>query len=492
MEGNWLKSMYRRRFLTGIALSATSTRAAGTPAAGSYDVRTFGARGDGKSDDTAAVQAAIDRCSSAGGGHLVFPPGEYRTGMVRLKSRVTIELRNQAVWRAIPDVSLYPKVVEGLPPAFLFAEDQEDFHIAGQGKIHGSGDAHEAFIPWKEQIKGPRPFGLLFRRCRNLSLTGISLENSAYWMFRPDECDDVVIRGVKVINHSNFNNDGFDISDCHRVVISDCMLDCEDDAICLKSHTSRGVEDVVVSNCIVSSHASAIKFGTASRGAFNRVTVSNCVVRPSRFRETLHPIGMIDGITGIDLASTDGAVLSNVSFNNIVIDGPLTPFFLRLGNRNSGRKGEAAALVGRVEGVSLANIRAVNAGVIPSSISGYPGHYVRDVMLSNIDVALRAPGTEEDVNKEVPENSNQYPLTRMFRVNLPACGLYLRHVRGISVDGLRVHPQEGEPRPEVVADDVHDLQLSRLSSGHPRREKPRARIVNSTGVIVDGDVERIS
>ncbi|MCL5744760.1 MAG: hypothetical protein M1541_12665, partial [Acidobacteria bacterium] len=132
-----------------------------------------------------------------------------------------------------------------------------------------------------------------------------------------------------------------------------------------------------------------------------------------------------------------------------------------------------------------------NAGVIPSSISGYPGHYVHDVRLSNIDVALRASGTEEDISKAVPENSSQYPLTRMFRVNLPSCGLYLRHVRDIAIDGLRVRPLETEPRPEVVADDVHGLQLSRLSTGHPKREKPRVRISNSTRVNVSGEFERI-
>ena len=144
--------MDRRGFLIGMALPAgvyaalQQPAASGADAFGECNVRTFGARGDGKTNDTAAVQAAIDRCSATGG-RIVFPPGQYRTGMIWLKSHVTIELSNQAVWRAIPDVSLYPKVVEGLPPAFLFAENEEELHITGQGKIHGSGDAHEAFIP---------------------------------------------------------------------------------------------------------------------------------------------------------------------------------------------------------------------------------------------------------------------------------------------------------------------------------------------------------
>ena len=485
--------MKRRMFLAGCGLAsgaqAQTSGAQAKPAAaaaGDYDVRAFGARGDGKANDTKAVQAAIDHCSRAGG-HLVFPPGEYRTGMIRLKSRVTIELRNQAVWRAIPDVSLYPKVVEGLPPAFLFAENEEDFHITGQGKIHGSGDAHEAFIPGPEQVKGARPFGLLLRRCRNLSLTGITLESSAYWMLRPDQCDDVVIRGVKVINHSNFNNDGFDISDCHRVVISDCMLDCEDDAICFKSHVERGVVDVVVSNCIASSHASAIKFGTASHGAFNRIVVSNCVVRPSAFRKTLHPHQLVDGIHGIALASSDGAVLSNVSISNIVIDGPLTPIFVKLGNRNSNsRNAKDRTRTGVVENVTIANVQAVNTGPIASSITGYPGHYVTNVKLANIDLAVKGGGTEADLSKPVPEKSNQYPAAWMFGVNLPAYGLFLRHVKDISIDGLNIRTEAEEPRPELVADDVHGLDVTRFRSSHPKRAKPVWMVSNSTRVSVNG------
>jgi polygalacturonase len=89
---------------------------------------------------------------------------------------------------------LFPPIPDSYQPAFLYAENQEDFHITGEGKIHGSGDAHDVFIPAPDRLKkGPRPYGLLLRRCRNISLTGVTLENSAFWMLRPEECDDVVI-----------------------------------------------------------------------------------------------------------------------------------------------------------------------------------------------------------------------------------------------------------------------------------------------------------
>ncbi|MCL5744761.1 MAG: glycosyl hydrolase family 28 protein [Acidobacteria bacterium] len=453
-----------------------------------YDVRSFGARGDGSANDTKAVQAAIDQCSKTGG-RVVFPPGEYRTGMIRLKSHVTVDLLNQAVWRAIPDVSLYPKVVDRLPGTFLFAENAEDLHITGQGKIHGSGDAHGAFIPWKEQTKGPRPFGLLLMRCRNLSLTGVTLESSAYWMLRPTDCEDVVIRGIKIVNLVNFNNDGIDVVDCHRVIISDCVLDCEDDAICLKTYSGKGVEDVAITNCVLSSHARVIKIsGPPVPGSrFNRIAVSNCVIKPSRAKTTLHPAQLVGGISGIDFAtSSQGAALTNVSVTNVVIDGVLTPIFMRLSNQKPPSDvGSGSAGPGRLENITISNIRAVNAGPVGCMISGHPGHYVEDIKLSNVDLAFSASGKEADVSADVPEKAESTPSPRVFGINLPAYGFFLRHVKDLEIDGLRLRPREDEPRPELLADDVHGLDVTHLSSGHPKREKPWVKVSNSTRVRMD-------
>jgi polygalacturonase len=498
--------MNRRTFVTALGLPLVATSAVPRVAAavagetngsgnGDYNVRAFGALGDGKSNDTAAIQAAIDQCSRTGG-RLVFPPGDYRTGMVRLRSRVTIELRNQAVWRAIPDPALYPRVVDNLPPAFLFAEGEQDLHLTGEGKIHGSGDAHEAFVAGPEQRRGPRPFGLLLRRCRNLSLTGITLESSAYWMLRPTECDDVVIRGVRIVNLANYNNDGIDVVDCHRVTISDCVLDCEDDGICLKTESPRGVEDVVITNCIVSSHARALKISLPAipGSRFNRIAISNCIIKPTRAQTTLHPAKLLGGISGIDLAtSSQGAAVTNVTVNNLVIDGVMTPIFLRLGNQRAGvrqAKPEEVAS-GRLEGVSLSNIRAVNAGPVACLVAGHPGASIADVRLSNITVSCRAAGTVRDIAAEVPEKAEATPSPRVFGVNLPAYGLYLRHVKDVAIDGLQLTPAPGEPRPELVADDVHGLRLAGLTAIRPDGGKPRIRMQGCTAVEIEEQAERL-
>jgi polygalacturonase len=329
------------------------------------------------------------------------------------------------------------------------------------------------------------------RKCRNLSLTGITLESSAYWMLRPSDCDDVTIRGIKIVNLVNFNNDGIDVVDCHRVIISDCILDCEDDAICLKTYSGRGVVDVTIANCILSSHARVIKISLPAVGGsgFDRIAISNCVIKPSRATKTLHPAQTIGGVSGIDLVtSTQGASLTNVSVNNVVMDGVMTPVFIRLCNQK-GASGAATAS-GILENVTLSNIQAVNAGPVACVISGHPGHYVSDVKLSNIDVAFKVPGKEEDVSAEVPEKAEATPSPRIFGMNLPAYGFFLRHVKGLSIDGLRLRPAPEEPRPEIVAADVHGLDVRRLSSAHPKRQKPWVKVSDSTGVRVDGQDQK--
>lgn len=457
-----------------------------------FNVKDYGAKGNGIADDTQAVQLAIDACSAHGGGQVVFPSGIYPTGMVNLKSNIDIWLMRGCRWQAIADLSRYPELKVNSRSTFIFARNQKNISIHGDGTIYGSGDAHDVFIPAPgDQNKSPRIYGLLFFQCSDLNISGITLKNSAFWMLRTDQCDNVQLRNVKVYNHANFNNDGFDIVDCHRVIISDCILDCEDDAICFKSETDRGTVDATVTNCILSSHASAIKCGTGSYGAFNRITVSNCVIKPSLVKESFHPMQLFEGLAGIDFSNTDGAKLSNIMVNNIVIDGVETPVFIRLGNRNRVYHPELSSATktnrtGQVENITISNIRAVNVGPVACSVSGFPGAYVKNIHLSNIDITLAKNGSPQDTITNVPENSDNYPMSRMFRTNLPAYGFYLRHVKNIILDHVTVRTDKVEARYELVADDVKNIHVSDFRADNPGRNMPFIRFSN----VLDANLDR--
>jgi len=158
---------------------------------------------------------------------------------------------------------------------FVVDEDIENASISGGGTIDGQGN-HKNF-QFGNNL-GPRAHLLFFTRCRNMVVKDVTLRNSGMWTFRMVFCDGVRVQGVYIYAHGNFNNDGLDI-DSKNVLVSDCRIDCDDDALCFKSdYSGYVVEHVVVTNCILSSNCNAIKFGAASHGGFRNIVISNCVI----------------------------------------------------------------------------------------------------------------------------------------------------------------------------------------------------------------------
>ena len=149
--------------------------------------------------------------------------------------------------------------------------------MTGLGTINGQG-FHPNFQHGNDSKGGPRrPKIIYFMSCNNVRVQDVTLRNSAYWTQDYEKCDGVIVRGVKVYCHSNWNNDGIDI-DSRNVVVSDCLIDCDDDALCLKSDTDTPCENVTVTNCVLKSNCNAIKFGTSSYSGFKNVTITNCVI----------------------------------------------------------------------------------------------------------------------------------------------------------------------------------------------------------------------
>lgn len=423
----------------------------------------FGAVGDGASDSTAAVQAAVDATSQAGQ-VLLFPAGDFVTGTVRLRDHTHIVLSSRAVWRASPRREAHERLpadpTDTIRPhrVFILAHEVESVNIDGPGTIHGSGEA-EAFLEHRVPNSPERSFGLHFTRCRHVRLgRGLRLRNSSFWMQRYFQCRDVVLDGIDVFDHCNLNNDGIDVDSCRRVLIANATIDASDDAICLKSHSRTLCEDVAVTNCVISSHASAIKLGTGSYGGFRNVVVGNCVVRPSRAEHVEHPFKLPGGIAAVDLGNVDGGAMENIAVHGLVVDGVETPVFIRHGAR---RPTPDDAPVSRTRGISITDVRAVNAGPYPCCITGLPDAPVADVRLRGIDITVSRPGSHTPHADEaaddphgVPERVNGYPMNRMFDTQMPAWGLYARHVRGLDLRDVRLRNACGDAREAVVTVDV--------------------------------------
>lgn len=456
-----------------------------------YDVRQYGAQGNGQLLDTVSIQAAIDEATTAGGGTVHVPAGTYLTGALVLKDNVTLHLHAGATLLGSANIANYAS-----HRSLIHAEGARHIAIIGRGIIDGQGGIvtqnGQSGLDEKETLQAARERGknIDFTRCQNVRIEGITLRNSPTWMQHYFECENVVIDGITVHNHCNHYNDGVDIDNCRNVRISNCRISSGDDAIVLKSRSAQSCENVTITNCIVSSHSNGIKLGTESHGGFRNITVTNCVVVPVGPTQPQHN-GARQGLGGIVLATVDGAVLEQVTVSNIAIRGTVAPIFLRLGNR--GRKlrpDMPAPPIGSLRHVVISNIVATGASSVGCAIAGLPGHPIENLTLSDISLGFGAPtgflnydqiapgGTPEDVKRAIPERSDAYPECNIFG-KLPAYGFYARHVEGLTLRNVRLRWIQHDQRPAVYCDDVQNLSMDTL---HAESAEDAAPVILLTDV----------
>lgn len=425
------------------------------------DITKIGARESNK-DNAPMIQKAIDNVSAAGGGTVVVPAGEFVTGPLELKSGVELHLKMGAKLLGYPDTTAYRKahiVADGKKfkdSGLIYAYQQENIAVTGLGTIDGQG-GHVAF---KTKVDpGNRPMIFLFRDCKNIVVKDVTLQNSAHWTQLYTECQGVRVSGIKVYSHCNYNNDGIDI-ESSDVVVTNCMFDCEDDAICLKALPEKLCENITVSNCVTATNCNAIKLGTASIGGWRNVNISNITVRRAsednfrRWQTKLTGItAPVTVISGIAVEVVDGGIAENINISNVAMTDVQTPIFIRMARRHeSSRPGGS-----HMKGITISNVTAVSESMMSSSITGVPGLYPENIYLSNIDITAPGGGTAEDGLREVPEAEKSYPENRKLGQVLPAGGLYIRHAKNVYLSNVRFHFRKPDARPLIITEDCTNV-----------------------------------
>lgn len=457
------------------AVSVGVTRAA-APVGREYDVRSYGAVGDGVVLDTKSIQQAIDLCADAGGGTVRLQGGRFLSGTIRLKSNVTLYVENGAVLLGSTNIGDYTDITPAITylyrarftKSLIYAEKAENIAIAGRGVIDGQG----VHFPAHRGDDRGRPYIIRFSECKNVCVEDVTFRDSARWLSHYLACDNLVISGISIQSKIRENRDGMDIDSCRNVCILGCSIAAGDDAIVLKATTKRPCQHVVITNCVLSSQASALKLGTESNGGFEDITISNCTIHDT-------------GYSGIALEMVDGGLLDRVVISNITMNNVKVPIFIRLGNRARPIPGLPRPGIGALRNVMISNVQASGASVTGCSITGIPGAPVENISLDNIRIESEGGGTIEDARRPISNRVTAYPSSRMFGT-LPAHGFYCRHACNVRFHGISFRLAKDDARPAIICDDIVGLDIFGLRRPGARTADSTICVRNVHGALIHG------
>lgn len=476
-----------RYFLLVVAQLVFSFKVLAQAQPGYFNVRAYGATGNGRTLDTPAINKAIEAAAAAGGGTVYVPAGTYASYSVHLKSNVALFLDQGATLLAaapptngtggydVAELNESTKFQDfghsHWHNSLIWGENLVNVSILGTGIIDGKlGLTREG-----TRTPGVANKAIALKLCRNVLIRDITVLYGGHFGILATGIDNFTVDNVKM----DTNRDGIDVDCCRHVRISNCTINSPfDDAICLKSSYAlgfaRATENVTITNCEVSGYdrgtffngtyqrkeaalvpdkmdvTGRIKFGTESNGGFKNITISNCVFEYCR---------------GLALETVDGGILEDVTITNITMrDIVNSPFYLRLGARMRGPENTPVGVLRRVK---ISNVVVYNADVkYGSIISGIPGHDIEDVTLDNIRIEFQGGGTKAQAALVPAEGEKDYPDPGHMG-DMPSYGFFIRHVKGLEMRNIDIRYMQEDQRPPFVLIDAKDLRLRNIKAQHP-------------------------
>jgi polygalacturonase len=464
----------------------------GASATNPFNVRTYGATGDGKTLDSAAINQAIEAAAAAGGGTVLFPAGSYLSFSIRLRSHVGLVLEAGAAIIAADSprpgetTGYQGGTYDAAEPktawdayqdyghnhwhnSLLWGEDLENVSITGPGLIWGRGLSNgrgrdDLGYPFVAEQPGVGNKAIALKNCRNVLFRDFALLKGGHFGLLLTGVDNLTIDNLTI----DTDRDGMDIDCCRNVRVSNCLVNSPwDDGICPKSSFALGyarpTENVAIVNCYVTGtyelgtmldgtykkfvpgkgqrafYTGRIKCGTESNGGFRNITISNCV---------------FEGCQGLALETVDGALLEDIAISNITMRDVIScPLFFRLGARLRGPA--ETTKVGTLRRVLVSNLVSYNtASRVCSILSGIPGYEIEDIRITDMFVQHQGGASAEAAQLNPPELENKYPEPGMFG-SMPSQGFFIRHLKRLEMSHVEIQPAAPDARPSFY---LHDVQ----------------------------------
>lgn len=484
------------RSLYAIAIFIAIFNSCRTVEPGIYRINDYGAKSGEGIINTTAIQSAIDACNENGGGRVIVPPGLFYTGSLILKSNVELHLMNGAVLKGSPDLSDYDR--EKTRGGLIFAINTTGVAITGSGTIDGNGtmyhdstrmhiagDLQREYIRQGEEylkegkyyedgpiFKDQRPgMVVVIMKSERLRLSDFTVVNSPEWSFRIGDCDNVIIKGITILNNLLIpNSDGIHCTNSRNVNISGCDIRAGDDAIIVTGFSSEinvhgelegegseslygnktgYSENITVSNCQLLSRSSGIRVGYGMNPIRN-LTFSNIVIYNSN--------------RGIGLFARDGAVIENILFSDIIIQtrlhgghwwGKGEPVHISAITQHEGKEG------GKIRNIRFSNIMAESeSGMV---LWGEKPGSLQDIQFEKVSLKIKPSPLAEEFGGNFdlrPVADMRYAL---FRHDIP--GVYAGNVDGLVFKDFKLEWEKGLApwhSSGLQAESVKDLYIDPL------------------------------
>ena len=490
------------RFVTLSLLLTLGASAHAQSAGGVRSVGSYGAKPDGKTLNTKAINEAVRACSISGGGSVVFPPGVFLSGSIELLSNVTLELEAGAVLVGSTNLGDYAAETgpNGEPSraGLLTARNANNIAITGRGVIEGNGmffvdpnkvkvieegsDYDKKYTRQGEDFMNPkygtedgplepkdRPNNLIrFFNCTNILISGVTIQNSPIWTVHFVRCERVNITGVSINSFGSGrrvpNDDGIDLTDTRIVHISDCDIEDGDDGIVV-----LGGERITVANCTLSSRSAAVRVGFAG-GEIRDCVFANLVI--------------FDSNRGLAVNVRGAGSIENVLFSDIVIQ-------TRLVTGHWWGKGEPIQVsarpwnprvnqIGHIKNVRFHNITAEGpSGII---VYGCEQSVIKDLLFQDVRVRINHSPLEQSYGGNFDLRGCRDVATAVFAHDIPA--FYCRYADGVKIDGLEVEWAERLPSffsHGIQFEDFNNIDIEGFSGGPAHEDGGDAAIALSKG-----------